>query len=76
MTNSDDENGDYLIHDGTDDTVVSHPVLPEQTKLLAGKWLADGAGIIQRGDSFTQNLDNPALYNPIQAVEFVHGLGF
>ena len=76
MTDPDDEDCDDLIHYGADDPVVTHPVFPELTKLLAGQWLAEGAWIVQRGDSFTQHLDNPTLNDPIQLGEFVNSLGF
>ena len=61
MANSDDKDSDYIIPDGTDDTVVAHPVLPELAQFLAGQRLPEGAGIIQRGDPFPQHLDNPTL---------------
>jgi hypothetical protein len=36
MTDSDDEDSDNLIPDGTDDPIVSHSVLPKLAKFFAG----------------------------------------
>ena len=74
MANSDDKDGYYIIPDGTDDTVVTHPVLPELAELLAGQRLPEGARIIQRSDPFPQHLDNPTLNDTVKLTELIHSL--
>lgn len=74
MSYANDDDDESVIFDGTDQPVVSNAIFPELPQ-WAMQAFAEGAGIVERSDSLTQELEDTVGDGLVELFQFATGVG-